>query len=172
MLVLPALTRSPRGLPSARAVAAAAGVSPTTAAQRLKALVARGLAEARDEARILRGAAVNTSVWRVRWRAPEWEKRLPALSEVVLPARDAPPPAWSLPEHVWHLVWNADPRDIVLPDDAAFVAGRVLDAADPEAEAWAAHALPAQARERAAAARGRSPGSRRSHARWLPLTRE
>lgn len=156
VLVLAALARRPRGLPSARAVAAAAGVSPTTASRRLRALAGRGLVEARDEARILRGTAVRTPVWRVRWRAPGWEARLPALAEVVLPGRDAAPPASSLPEHVWHLVWNADPRDVVLPDDAAFAAGRVLDAADPEAEAWAARVLPAQAWQRAAAVRGRS----------------
>lgn len=156
MLVLAALTRGPRGLSSTRAVAVAAGVSPTTASRRLAALAGRGLVEARDEGRILRGAAVRTPVWRVRWRAPGWDARLPPLSEVVLPARDAPPPARSLPEHVWHLVWNADPRDIVLPEDAALVAGRVLDAADPEAEAWAARALPPEAWEVAATARGRS----------------
>lgn len=156
VLVLAALVRRPRGLPSARAVAAAAGVSPTTASRCLKSLARCGLVEARDEARILRGIAVSTPVWRVRWRAPEWESRLPALAQVVLPARDTAVPAWSLPEHVWQLVWNADPRAVVLPHDAAFVAGRVLDAADPEAEAWAARALPAQAWERAAAVRGRS----------------
>ncbi len=160
MLVLAALTRRPRGLASARAVAAAAGVSPTTASRCLKALAERGLVAARKESRILRGAAVTTPVWRVCWRAPGWEGRLPALGEVVLPARGTPPPAWSLPEHVWHLVWNADPRMVVLPDDAAFVAGRVLDAADPEAEAWAARALPAEAWERAAAFRGRSSRQR------------
>jgi DNA-binding transcriptional ArsR family regulator len=160
MLVLAALTRRPRGLASVRAVAAATGLAPTTVSRRLKVLTGRGLIEARDEPRILRGAAVSTPVWQVCWRASGWEARLPALAEVVLPARDLPPPAWSLPDHVWHLVWNGDPRKVALPDDAAFIAGRVLEAADPEAEAWALRALPAEAWARAAQDRGRSPRQR------------
>lgn len=157
MLVLAALTRRPRGLPSARAAAVAAGVSPTTAAARLHGLQAAGLAEQRHEHRILRGSATPTRVWHARWGAPGWHERLQALAQVRLPDRQpSSATPQSLPDHVWQLVWNADPHTIDVQRDAVFLAGRVLDLADPETEAWAQRTLPAHAWAQAAKQRGRS----------------
>jgi hypothetical protein len=161
MLTLALLSRRPRGIPSVRDTARLIGVSPTTATKALENLEQHRLVQRAPQRRMYAGRTVTIPVWTIKWDAPDQEPRLAALHQVVLPAVSPPPPPSRLPPALWHLVWNGDPSAIRLPRDAAFIAGRVLDAADPEAEAWAAQALPPDAWIAAAHTRGRSPQLRR-----------
>lgn len=162
LLVLAALARAPRGLLSARAVGARVDLSPTTASRVLKALEARGLLRRVCEPRLWRGRSVERSVWYANLLAEDFEDLLPLLRRVELP-QQAANPGNRLPEHVWHLVWNAEPRDIDVVRDAVYLAHRAMTLADPEGIAWAVTTLPPEAFERALEMRG-VPESNRA---WL-----
>ena len=160
-LVLAALVRHARGLPSARAVAAASGVAPTTASASMERLRQQGLAEQISEHRLTRGRSRLMAIW----YAPLLDERVAGLlgylNEVVLPSRPGITPCPDrLPDHVWHIAWNADPLEISPRQHATYLAHRVLTTADPEATAWAARALPADAWREAARMRGVSARDR------------
>lgn len=156
LLVLAALVRAPRGLPSARAVAATAGLAPTTASRTLGDLQRVDLAQMRDEPRILEGRSRTIAVWYANLDHPEMAALLPHLHRVVLP--DPPPGVLGrLPDHLWHLFWNADPGQVDPRRDAALVAHRAMTAGDPEALAWAIRNLPVEAFHEALGYRGVAP---------------
>lgn len=156
ILVLTALVRYARGLPSARAAAAVSGLSAMTAADRLTKLRRLGLAQTGQVEVVLRGHATVQEWWRPDWSQDGWDARLAVLHDVELPARPNRHASPGLPVHVWQLVWNAAPTAIDVDADAEYLAARVLDAHDPEATAWAARRLPGRAWLAAAAHRGRS----------------
>jgi hypothetical protein len=147
VLVLAALGRRPFGLGSARAVAKAAGVSPTTAGRSLRRLVERGYV-AREIARVAEGEARDVTVWTVRWTAPSWLQVAATIGQVILPApRPAPAraPGRGLPPRLGHLFWNEDPQSLDLDRHAGLAADRILRSDDPEAHAWMLQRLPRKA---------------------------
>lgn len=160
MLVMAALVRRPRGLLSARAVAAATGTSPTTASAALSRLEARDLVERRVETRLMRGRSRPMPVWYARLLTPAVQEMLGQLGRVTLPAPPAHRNRGRLPDHLWHLVWNAEPREIDLEQDAAYLAHRILTTADPEGTAWGAATLPPGAWRQAESVRGTSDRDR------------
>lgn len=163
LLVLAALVRAPRGLPSARAVAAATGSAPTTASAVLVRLESEGLARQREEHRIVRGRSRRMLVWYANLDAPAVQSMLPYLHRVTLPDPPAVSAGNRLPDHLWHLFWNADPTQIDPQRDATVIAHRAMTTADPEAVAWAVSHLPAAAFEEALGYRGTPPEA----AAWL-----
>jgi excisionase family DNA binding protein len=153
LLVTAALVRAPRGFPSARSVASRVGTSPTTASNTLRQLEDAGLARRVREPRLWRGRAVEREIWYANFRSDELERLLPYIHRLTLP-HVATPTSGPLPEHLWHLVWNAEPRDIDVARDAAYLAHRSMTLADPEGIGWAVATLPADAFDRALRMRG------------------
>jgi MarR family len=165
-LVLAALGRRPFGLGSARAVARAAGVSPTTAGRSLRRLVERGYVT-RDTVRVAEGEARDAAVWLVRWDGRPWLRAAETVGQVVLPQEPAAPsertrhPRGGLPPRLAHLFWNEDLQALDLDRHASLVADRILRSEDPEAHAWMLQKLPRRAILKATATRNLEP--RRAH---------
>lgn len=161
-LVLAALTRRPRGLASARAAAAVAGLAPTTASRALRRLERAGLAEQVEDTRARNGRATRVTVWWARLLAPGIDPIRGSLREVVLPERARETRAHAVPPRVRHLFWQGDPR-LLDPDlHGPHIARRVLAARDPEADAWASTVLRPTDWAAAAAMRGLDPAERRT----------
>ena len=159
MLVLGALARAPLGFVSARAVARAAGVSPTAAAAALAAFEARGLAR-RNERQVLHGRIRLIRFWVADLLHAAWTKDvLVAANGVALPigARPATPPR-RVPSGYGHAFWNVDPRKVDPSLNPDFVAARLLQLDDAGAWVWAARNLPARSLLRAANVRGVDAG--------------
>ena len=155
VLVLAALVRHARGLPSARAAAASSGVAPTTAGASLDRLRQQGLAEQVSEHRFARGRSRLMTIWYARLLDERVTGLLGYLNRVVLPAEPGVASCPDrLPDHVWHIAWNADPLEVSPRQHATYLAHRVLTTADPETTAWAARTLPAEAWRQAARMRG------------------
>lgn len=150
--VMAALSRSPLGLRSARAVARAASVSPTAAARALQALHDAGLVD-RTSRTLAEGRAAEGAIWEIRPMS-RWREVAPLIATTVLPARDQIPPPTTLPRRLWHLFWNADPAALDLTNDADFIATRLVLGDDLQGLAWACSHLPTAALRRAAANRG------------------
>jgi hypothetical protein len=157
LLVLAALVRAPRGLPSARAVAVVTGTAPTTASATLASLSREGLAQQREEHRIVRGRSRRMTLWYANLDAPTVQSMLPYLHRVALPDPPASSAGNRLPDHLWHLFWNADPTQVDPQRDATVIAHRAMTTADPEAIAWAVGRLPAAAFQEALGHRGTPP---------------
>lgn len=138
--VLAALTRAPRGVASARAVARRAGVSPTSAAT-LVALSARGLAR-REQVTLARGRARRVGLWRADPAHPDLARWWEALARVRPPRAEAAASVSRVPRRFAHLFWTGNVDDIELPRDARFVARRLLETEDPDALAWGITHLP------------------------------
>lgn len=153
LLVMAALVRAPRGFPSARSVASRVGTSPTTASNTLQQLEEASLVLRVREPRLWRGRAVERDIWYANLHSDELERVLPYLHGVTLP-HVAAPTSGPLPAHLWQLVWNAEPRDIDIARDAAYLAHRSMTLADPEGIGWAVATLPADAFDRALSMRG------------------
>ena len=86
---------------------------------------------------------------------------LPELSRIQLPDPLAGrPPPTRVPHRFWHHFWNADPRNLVLPGDAHYVADRLILSSDPEAWGWALDNLPVESLAKVAGSRGADPRSR------------
>lgn len=153
--VLAALNKRPLGVSSARAVAEAAKISPTSASHALERLRSLGYVT-RDVEKAVEGKVVERSTWRIRRSGAPWQQVAPLVRRVVPPAREAQPqePARRVPRRLGHLFWNADLSKVDLPRDARYVAGRILASNDPEAMAWMAWSLPKRAIVEASHARG------------------
>lgn len=152
VLVLAAVSRAPLGLRSERAVARAAGVSPTAAGRALDVLAARGLVR-HEERTLAEGRAVTGSVWRLDI-GPAWLAIADRVGATILPTPDPVPAPRGVPRRFWHLFWNADPAALDLERDGEAVAVRMLLGDDLEALAWACAHLSPDALRRAAANRG------------------
>ena len=145
--VLAALSRAPLGLRSERAVARAAGLSPTAAGRAMDALLAVGLVRS-DERTLAEGRAVTGTVWRIL-HGPAWSAIAARVSTTVLPAPEPVDAPRRLPRRFWHLFWNADPSALDVDRDAGAIAVRMLLGDDLEALSWACAHLPADALRRA-----------------------
>jgi hypothetical protein len=161
VLVLAALGRRPLGLRSARAVARAAGVSPTAAARALRRLVERGYVT-RETARVIEGEVRDVPVWSVRWTGPAWLGVAAAVGKATLPVepearRRRTAPRRRVPSRLAHLLWNEDLAAVDVERDATLLADRVLRSEDPEAHVWMMQRLPASAILRATRTRNLDP---------------
>lgn len=141
VLVLAALSRSPLGLRSARAVSRRASVAPATATKTLDSLAQRGLVHERKQ-RVVEGRVTDIDVWTLNWRAPEWRALATTVARVLLPAPVTPMPAQrSVPSRFAHLFWNEDTAQLDVERDGTMIADRVLRSGDAEAIAWAGRAI-------------------------------
>ena len=156
VLVLAALGRRPLGLGSARAVARAAGVSPTTAGRSLNRLVERGYV-ARETVRVAEGEVRDLRVWVVRWTEPPWLRVASTVGQAVLPAEPARQAQGGLPRRLAHLFWNEDLPTLDVDRHATLVADRILRSEDPEAHAWMLQRLPPKAILQATGTRNLDP---------------
>lgn len=163
--ILAALSRAPLGLPSARSVAAEAGVSPTTASQTLRSLAERQYV-ARVPVTLARGRATRD----LRWKAApsSWPEQLrSAVRRTRLPQAprtDAVTPA--LPRSLHHLFWNADVTKLSPKTDGSYMAGRLLDAPDVRAWQWALTNLSPADIDTAMSRRGVNPRTKALVANW------
>jgi len=137
LFVLAALLRRPLGLRSTRAVAAAAGVSPTTAAKVLDSLEEEGLV-IQTEQRLVEGRPIRVRVWRANRASAKFGALRPTLRLVRPPRSYCSRRSDSdrLPRQLWHNFWNADPSKLRLSTDGTYIAGRLLNSNDPQSLAW------------------------------------
>lgn len=158
--ILAALDRRPLGVRSNRALSRAAGVSPTTVGKLLDELERRGVV-ARRQAVLAEGSAREVSVVHLVSASPEWQAVAPIARQVKLRDDEATPTAKTVPVRLRHHFWNASVENLRLPENADFVASRLLATSDPEAIAWASSHLPAGSIAKAATRRGLSESQRR-----------
>ncbi|MDA8043979.1 MAG: hypothetical protein M0Z30_01900 [Actinomycetota bacterium] len=152
--VLAALASKPRGVRSKRAVARAAGVSPTTVGKVLDVLERNDVV--RVEQRVLpEGAAREVNVLALNSASPVWRAVAPDVRRVHLhpePQSNSDPK--TVPVRLRHHFWNSDVASLRLPENADYVASRLLRTNDPDAIVWAAEHLPATAIRKACTIRG------------------
>lgn len=154
--VLAALARAPRGLPSLRAVARRAGVSPTAAAKAVRLLAERGLVRS-TRVRAALGRAREVAVVRAHVAAPEWSSLAPYLAAVELPAARRRRRARCVPVELRHLFWNTAASQLDTRRAGGYIARRLLATADLDGLAWGAENLRPEDWRHAAAARGLEP---------------
>ena len=166
VLAAVALLRHPLGLRSARAVARAAGISPTTASRALHRLEELTLVRRRRR-RVVLGSPTDVDVWKIDVRNLRWTRLAPVLADVVFPESSEPADRHRrVPVWLRHLFWNADVHALNVDRDASYIAGRILASDDAQAHAWAAQTLPSEAFLEAARMRG-VPARRVTLARHL-----
>lgn len=170
VLAATALLRHPLGLRSARAVARAAGISPTTASRAMHRLEELALVRRRRR-RVVLGASTDVDIWEINVRNGRWARLASVLADAVLPRpcapadRDRRVPVW-----LRHLFWNTDVRALDVERDAPYIAGRILASDDAQAHAWAAQMLPTAAFLEASRMRG-VPARRAALARHVAAAR-
>jgi hypothetical protein len=157
--VLAALARSPRGLRSARAVAARAGVSPTAATRAIRELEERGLVK-RKRAWIAAGKAREVELFTANVMAAEWPDLAPRLDAIEPPRRGKPTRHRRVPKHLEHLFWNTAPSQLEVDRAGGYIARRLIQAGDLDGLAWGAENLGPDAWREAARARGLRPQQR------------
>jgi DNA-binding transcriptional ArsR family regulator len=156
--VLAALSRSPQGLASIRAVARRAGASPTSAGHALRVLTTAGLV--RSEVQILAlGKATAVQVYFAVVDHPRWHELATDLAAVTLPPLRRKP-AKVVPYYLRHLFWNTAESQLNVLTSAPYIAKRLLTSGDLNGLAWGAIHLPPEAWELAAQARGLPPRDR------------
>jgi len=159
--VLAALDRAPFGLVSARAVAARAGVAPTSAGNALERLVAEGLVE-RKTALVAAGRARRVEVLTARRSSARWRRIAPTLGRTRPAQRSGTrrAPSRAVPPRLRHLFWNVAPAQLETARSGGTIARRLLQTGDPEGLAWGAANLSAADWEHAGRARGLDPRAR------------
>lgn len=160
LFILSAILHHPLGLRSARAVATAAGVSPTTAARALPKLQSAQLL-VRSATRVVEGRPHWIHPWRIDQESPAWHAVAPAVRKVLPPVHHGElQPADRVPRRLWHLFWNADPSRLTAADDGRYLAARILQSGDPEAIAWMVDAISPDDIRAASRTRGLDPSRR------------
>ena len=135
------------GLGSVAAVAAAAGVSWSTARGALDGLARRGAIRQHAWTQSWRDGVRERHAWAPVMSWAGYERLVAHTSQLSLPAAPLPRVhTGRLPPQFWSLFWNhPDPSSLRLPDDADYVANRLLNGPSPHASLWAAVRLPADA---------------------------
>lgn len=159
--VLAAVASKPRGVRSNRALARAAGVSPTTVGKVLDLLERDDVV--RVEQRVLpEGAAREVTVVSLNSTSSVWRAIASEVRKVHLRSEshghDEPK---IVPRRLRHHFWNAAAADLRLPENADYIAARLLRSNDPDAVVWAADHLPVSAVRRACTIRGIDEAQRR-----------
>jgi DNA-binding transcriptional MocR family regulator len=168
--VLAALARAPLGLPSARAVASRAAVSPTAAGRALERLSVRGLVK-RERRPVAMGGVREVELIRVNVCASEWRRLAPALGAAKRPRRRTPPKDARVPPRLRHLFWNTAPEQLDVDAHGGYIARRLLSSDDVEGLAWGADHLSPADWTHASCMRGLEP-DRRALARNLAAASE
>ncbi len=154
--VLAALSRSPLGIPSARALALRAGISPTTASQAVRSLLDLGLIKQRPEV-IASGRPRHVLMLRANREHPRWWELAPCLRHVSAPRTQREN---RVPVRLHHLFWNTNPVQLEVARGGSYIARRLLRTLDPAGLAWGAQNLRAEDWRQAAHARGLNPATR------------
>lgn len=154
--VLAALARAPLGLPSLRAVAARAGLSPTAASRAVASLARHGLVHERRE-RIAAGRAREVHMLYANRKHPDYDTLAPRLRRVVPPR---PQPEFRAPARLGHLFWNTNPAQLDVAHGGPYIARRLLRTCSPEGLAWGARNLSAEHWLAASQARGLNPAAK------------
>lgn len=157
--VLSALARSPRGLGSARAVAARAAVSPTAAGKAVSALERRGLVN-RERTWIAAGTAREVDLLTANVTAPEWPELAPRLAAIERPRHGRVTRQRRVPNYLDHLFWNTAPSQLEVERAGGYIARRLIQTGDLDGLAWGAENLDADAWREASKARGLRPEQR------------
>ncbi len=161
--VLAALSRAPLGLPSARSVAAQAGVSTTTASKVLHHLAATNLVSQASF-----DVASSRARRELRWKAntPGWPDDLRrAVRRTRLPHQETS--AAPLPRSLHHLFWNADVSNLAPGVDGSYMAGRLLEAPDIRAWRWALANISPRDIDKAMSRRRVNPRIKALVANWM-----
>jgi hypothetical protein len=164
--VLGALASAPFGLPSERAIAARAGISPTAAGRAVERLHARNLVE-RKRRPVAMGGVRTVELIRANVTASAWSAIAPALAGTV----DRHLAAGSttqrrVPARLAHLFWNTAPAQLDVREHGGYIARRLLETGDLEGIAWGQANLAPKDWEHASRARA-IPADRRALARNL-----
>lgn len=154
---LAALARAPLGLPSMRAVARRAGLSPTAASRAVDSLRSRGLVRSEPTV-IAAGRARRVDLLHANRRSEDWTDLAPLLARVQTPHREQRERC--VPARLRHLFWNTAPAQLDIDRGGPYIARRLLRTLDPEGLSWGARNLPAAAWREGAKARGLSPDVR------------
>lgn len=146
---LVSLSRRPRGLVSARQVAKAARLSPTTASRALAKLQAAGLVT-RHPVAVFDGKVSERDVFEVAWDSPAWRRLAPLLASAELPRPKPSPLGHRLPPRLANVFWTGDWRKVDPQASPRYVAHRIVNEGrdNPEALAYLGN-LPAKAVEAA-----------------------
>lgn len=155
-VALAALARAPLGLPSARAVAGRAGISPTAASSAIKNLMRRGLV--RQEATLrAAGRARHVVMLHADRDHPRYRELAAALRRVVPPRR---PKESRVPARLAHLFWNTHPAQLDVTHGGPYIARRLLRTLDLDGLGWGARNLRPEDWRAASRARGLDPDVR------------
>jgi hypothetical protein len=165
--VLAALARAPLGLPSVRAVAERAGLSPTAAGGAIAVLEARGLV-LRQRRTVALGAARDIDLIVADVTHPDWARLAPDLARFRPRRRPMAPKERRVPKALQHLFWNTAPEQLDAAEHGGFIARRLLVAGDLDGLAWGAANLSRADWEHAGSARGLKP-DRRALARNIAM---
>ena len=163
--VLGALASSPFGLPSDRAVAVRAGVSPTAAGRAIQLLIARGLVERKSQP-VAMGGVRTVELVRVDVTAPEWPAIAPRLNRPTTPKPRSSRRQQRVPGRLAHLFWNTAPAQLDVLEHGGYIARRLLAIGDLEGLAWGEANLSPADWAHASQARG-IPADRQALARNL-----
>lgn len=151
--VLAAFNMNPFGFRSRRAVAATAGISPTTASAVVDRLIEEGLVLAVPGLLRNGGRVVNGVILEANRNDKKWSEILGDVLATYLPIPQTTTKAKIVPRRFWHLFWNASPAQLPIREHADFIASRMLLSKDPLAVSWATTHLPASSIERTASLR-------------------
>ncbi len=162
--VLGALASSPFGLPSERAVALRAGISPTAAGRAIERLITRGLVERKSQP-VAMGGVRTVELIRVDVTACEWPAIAPRLDRPISEQRSGNRQQ-RVPARLAHLFWNTAPAQLDVLEHGGYIARRLLTVGDLEGLAWGEANLSSADWAHASQARG-IPGDRRALARNL-----
>ncbi len=158
MRVLAAFMMNPFGFQSRRAVAATAGISPTTASAIVDRLITEDLIAEVDGRRRTSGRVATGPKLAINETDERWGGLLGDVLITHLPVPRVMPEATIVPRRFWHLFWNVQPSRLPIDEHADFIASRMLLSRDPFAVSWAATHLPPSSIEKTALLRqvGRS----------------
>ena len=163
LFVLAAFNMNPFGFYSRRALATAAGVSPTTASLIVNQLIVRGLVNEVPRLRRYAGRVVDAKVLEANRDSAAWRDVLPDVLATRLASPRATREPKIVPRRFWHIFWNADPAQLTVLEHADLIASRMLLSKDPLAVSWVLTHLPASSIEKAASLRQVGAQERR----WL-----
>ncbi|MYJ82405.1 MAG: MarR family transcriptional regulator [Acidimicrobiaceae bacterium] len=150
------------GLTSVAAVARASGLSRAAARAALTGLEALGAIRQETWTEPWRRTVRERRVWTLEVLSPAYQAVASQMRHVRIPARPSPEVhAGGLPERFWSLFWNhPDPSGLRLPDDAGYIANRLLNGPSSLAALWASVHLPSEALQACLALRSTKPHTR------------
>lgn len=159
--VLAAVSEHP-GLDSVAAVARASGLSWAAARGALDELEALGAIRQQTWTEPWRLAVRERRVWALEVLSPVYQAASSQIRHVKIPAKPSPTMhTGGLPERFWSLFWNhPDPSRLRLPEDADYIANRLLNGPSALAALWASVHLPSESLRACLALRSTRPRTR------------